>query len=468
MLLPETKEREYRFKLALRIGLPIFALVFALISSTLITTYESLQASFYFTSILLLAFSIYFILFLIYRGFDIKITDDISKAFTREYLYYYLNKEIKKHEEYSLMLISIDNLNDINTRYGLKNGDKVLYETVNYIGKYLENQKIVTFPVGHIKGGDFVIGLDGKKDDFNTILELFCLKSSEFKVNEIEVNISGAITDTSFSNTLEYLIENLFELQNENRNKKISKNKDTIKPNDLESYVIDAIENQSVEIMTQDVFQNNKVVMRECFIKLRSSNNEILHPKSYIKVVNRLGLRAEYDFLILENTIRNCIENYNKMFSIVIDPTSLRNHSFLNKTKELLRDNAHIKNRVVFMISENEYYSHTNKFNSILQSLRKEGVKICIDRLGSLHSSFLYLRELDIDMVRFDGSYTKDISTQATQSILQGFNLMAHEKGIATWLKMIENEKTKEFIQEIGIDYIQGKVLSELKTMEKL
>jgi len=40
MSLPQTKEREYRFKLALRMGLPIFALILALISNTLITIYE--------------------------------------------------------------------------------------------------------------------------------------------------------------------------------------------------------------------------------------------------------------------------------------------------------------------------------------------------------------------------------------------------------------------------------------------
>jgi len=47
MLLPETKEREYRFKLALRIGLPIFALVIALISKSFISNYESLDTFFY-------------------------------------------------------------------------------------------------------------------------------------------------------------------------------------------------------------------------------------------------------------------------------------------------------------------------------------------------------------------------------------------------------------------------------------
>ncbi|MDQ7060582.1 MAG: diguanylate cyclase [Sulfurimonas sp.] len=130
-------------------------------SSTLINTYESLQPSFYILSLLLLVFSIYFIFFLIYKGFDEPITERVSKTFTREYLYKYLKIKIKK--DYTLMLLSIDNLHNINTRYGIKNGDKVLRDVVLYMSEYFKDKNIVNFPMGHIKGGDFIIGLEGKK-----------------------------------------------------------------------------------------------------------------------------------------------------------------------------------------------------------------------------------------------------------------------------------------------------------------
>ena len=466
MLLPEIKEREYRFKLALRIGLPIFALIFALILSTFATTYESLHTTFYITSILLLTVSIYFIFFLIYRGFDARITEYVSKTFTREYLYTYLKKDIKTKKEYTLILLSIDNLHDINSRYGIPNGDKVLYEVVQYISQYFKDKKIGNFPMGHIKGGDFIIGLKGLKEEFASSLELLCLKSSEFKVDEIEVNISGAITDTSFSDNLEHMIENLFELQEANRTKKVLKKRDEINPNKLESYVIKAINEQAVTIMTQDIYEDSKPVMKECFARLKSSDEKILHPKSYMKIVNKLGLSAEYDFLILQKSILTCSES-DTLLSITLDPTSLRNHDFLTKAKELIRNNIHVKNRLVFLLSETEYYSHTDRYNATLQSLRKEGVKIAIDRLGSFHTSFLYLRDLDIDMVRFDTFYTKDIENIKYKSILQGFNTMAQSKGVKTWLKMVENIKIKELAKSINIDYTQGKELAQLKEESK-
>lgn len=463
MLLPQKKEREYRFRLALRMGLPIFALVLALISNTLITTYESLNSSFYFEAILLLAFSIYFIFYIIYTGFDVKITEEVSKTFTREYLYKYIQNEIEKNKDMTLMLISIDNLNDINNLYGIKNGDKVLYKVATWIEEYLIDKNIHNFPIGQIKGGDFVIGLVGDKSKYKSILDLMCLKSDDFKVDSMEVKISGAINDTKFSNQIDYLIENLFEIQNENKNLKSSSKEDEINPNELESFIIEAIKNKNFILNTQDVYENGMVILKECFIKLKTPKNKILHQKSYMKVVNRLGLMLDYDLMVLEEGINNCIHTCQEIIAITISPTSLRSYQFLTKVKELLNDNKDIKDRIMFILTETEYYSHIDKYNSILKTLRDLGVLIAIDRLGSIHTSFLYLRDLDIDVVRFDSFYLKEIKKRDYNSIIEGFNVMAHKKTVKTWIKMLENKESKNLVENIGIDYLQGKYLAPLE-----
>ncbi|MCD6433480.1 MAG: GGDEF domain-containing protein [Sulfurimonas sp.] len=444
-------------------GLPIFALIIAFISHTLINSYETLQVTFYFESILLLAFSIYFIFYIIYSGFDVKITDEVTKTFTREYLYKYLTKKLNKEKEYSLVLVSVCNLNDINATYGIKNGDKVLRRVASWIGDYLKERDIQSFPMGHIKGGDFILGLKGNREIYKTTLELMVLKSEDFKVDDIEVQISATVTDKIFSNELDYMIENLFQLQEENRSKKLSSKEDEINPNELDSLVISAIKQRSFSISTQSIFEGNKSTFNECFIKLKTQEGKMLYPKRYMKVINRLGLTADFDLMIIEKSVIKCNPFGNEIFAISISPTSLRNAAFLVKLKEFLNSNQGIKNRIMFILCEVEYYSHIERYNNTLKSLRDMGVLIAIDRVGAIHTSFLYLRDLNIDVVRFDSYYTKDIKNR---NIIDGFNLMAHQKGVKTWIKMIENEDVKKFAQEIGIDYLQGKYISPLKTEE--
>lgn len=460
MLLPQTKEREYRFKLALRMGLPIFALIIALVSHTLIENYTTLKPSFYIESILLLLVSVYFIFYLIYSGFNVKITDDVSKTFTREYLFSYLKKELKTNKEYTLILISIDNLNDINSLYSIKNGDKVLVSVAEWIGSYLKSQNIDNFPMGHIQGGDFLIGLKGLKSEYSTTLELLCLKSNEYKVGDIEVKISGAITDTEYSHDLNYMLERTFELQEKNKFFKNIENEENINPSELESLVIAAINARSVVVAHQDVYEGEKIAFKEYYIKLKSENGKILYPKNYHKVINKLGLGVEYDLMVLEELFLRYMEDETQRYAINVSPTSLRNEKYYSRVKELLKESS---KKIMFILSEQEYYSHTNRYNAIINSLRKSGVLITIDRLGSLHTSFLYLRELDVDIVRFDTYYSHQAKIFQNSSIVEGFVTMAHKKNIKTWIKNIESSQTLMAANEINIDYVQGRFLSELQ-----
>ncbi len=456
MLLPQTKEREYRFKLALRMGLPIFALVVAFIFHTFVSNYGNLTASMYIEAVLLLFVSIYFIFYLIYSGFEVKITDNITKTFTREYLYKYLIKELHNKKTYTLILLSVENLNDINKLYGIKNGDKVLREVVLWIAKYFKDADINNFPLGHLKGGDFIIGLEGKKEKYMTLLDLFCLKSNEFKVGDIEVKISGAIVDSRYSQELDYLIEHLFEIQNR---KKVTKEEE-INPNELESLVINAIKERNLLLMKQDVFENESLAFRECFVKLKGEDSKLIHPKTYIKVINKLSLGVDFDLLVIEEILQKSVEN--KIFhAINILPTSLRNDKFLFRVKELFKEYGTLN--IIFVLSEFEYYSHTQRYNHILHSLKKLGIKIAIDRLGSIHTSFLYLRELDIDIVRFDSYYSNDEKLKKNFNIVDGFVIMAHEKGVKTWIKNIQTQQSFELAKKVKVDYIQGKYLSELE-----
>lgn len=464
MLLPEIKEREYRFRLALRMVLPIFALVLSLILRAYTSDNDTNSSPLVFESILILAFSIYFIFYLIYEGFDTKITNSVSSVFTREYFYKYLKKELKKSNEYTLILISVDNLNEINSRYGIKNGDKVLSETVKWVAQYLKQKQITNFPIGHIKAGDFIIGLKGNKSEYKTIIELMCLKCEELKIDDIEVEISGAINDITLSKDINYLIENLFELQTKNKNSKYIGNiDDEMDPSELESYVINAIKRRDLLIKTQDVFEQDSAVAKECFVKLKTEENKVLHQKSYMKVLDKLRLMMDYDLIVLEKIISKCSDSNEESFAISVSPTSVRNPHFLSSVRELFKKNKNAKNRIIFLLSENEYYPRIERYNITLKELRDIGISIAIDRLGSIHASFLYLRDLDINLVRFDSFYTKDIIDYKNKSVIDGFNTMAHQKGVKTWIKMVENEDVSTISKELEIDYLQGKYLAPLE-----
>lgn len=463
MLLPQIKEREYRFKLALRMGLPIFALVFALVFHTLLSSKESLSTSFYVESILILFVSINFIFYLIYKGFDTKITDIVSGAFTREYMYECLKKEIKQHKEYTLVLVSISNLYEINSRYGLKNGDKILFETLNWMGEYFKSKNIINFPIGRIKGGDFVIGLRGGRSEYKTVVEFMLLKSDELKVDDIEVQIAVSMNDTALSNNLDFLLENLFELQKQNSKAASQLSDEEINPSELEYQVINAIKRGDLVLFTQDVFEKGSLAFKECSVKLKTIEEKLIHQRNYLKVLDKLRLMGDYDVMVIQKAIELCKKSKSDRYAVTIAATSIRNPLLFIKIKELLNQDETLKGRIILLFSENEYYPKIDRFNALLRQLRETGALIAIDRVGSLHTSFLYLRDLDIDIMRLSPFYTQNIEKKSHHSFVRGFQVMAHEKGVKSWMRMVEDEKSKEVAEELGIDYLQGKYLAPLE-----
>jgi len=102
--------------------------------------------------------------------------------------------------------------------------------------------------------------------------------------------------------------------------------------------------------MSQEVFTADKIIFRECYIKLKGQNNKIIHPKTYLKVINKLGLGVSFDLLVLEEILKNC-NNKEDIYTVNILPTSLRNDKFLAKTKELLKEYNNIK--IMFVLNEN-------------------------------------------------------------------------------------------------------------------
>ena len=469
MLFTEEKERSHRFKLALRMGLPIFALA-SVVSFAKITTYlDTIPPSFFIISIGVLGVMVYFIFYMIYRGMDERITDPVTHTFTREYLFTLFKKEIAKKEPYTLMLVSIDNLHDINDMFGVNNGDKVLYETAQWIGEFLEKKGINKFPIGHFKGGDFIIGLRGEKSKYLSVMELMCIKFEDKIVDEIEVHISGAIIDTTYSSDIDQLIEHLFELQKINREQKEPISDESHNPTELESGVIEALKNRSYSMMYQTIKKSdNSTYMLEGSIKLKQ-DTKLIHQKNFMPIIERLGLRREFDMMVLEQVIKDCITSKNAYkFAIALSPISVRNKKFLEYVQSLLYENEEVKNHIVFILSEKERYAHVSRYNMQLQAYRRMGIEIALDYLGNYHSTFDYIKEIKIDYLRFDGHFTKEIDKEVTKAIIKGFSLIARELKFKLWIKMIEDDKALKIAQNLHVDLMQGYALAKIEPIEEI
>ena len=468
MLLPEEKERALRFKLALRIGLPIF-LLFIIVSINFFSIEEKNNPSYYSVVVIsVFVVMIYYIFYLIYQGQQERITDPITHTFSREYLSNYFLKRIEKGP-YTILLVSVYNLHDINSRYGIKKGDKVLYEVGHWIGAYLKEKGIDRLPIGHYRGADFLIGLEGTKEQYQNLLDLMCLKFENKTIDEIEINFASAIIDTNYSRDLEQLIIRLFDLMEENMLYKQNSEEEEIDPTELESSVINAIKKHSFSLMYQIVDEKGTASMIEASIKLINHEGKIIHQNKFMPVINRLGLTRTYDEMILEKVVSACEKApHHLIVAIALSPSSVRNNIFFERAMTLLNHNEMARGRIMFVLSENEYYHDPKRYNELLQAYRRLGIFIAIDNFGASKSNIASLKDLKVDVIRFDNQYGKHINETEYQNIVKGLHIIAQGFGMSSWIRMVEDESAYKTVKSLGIDFIQGNYLGKITSLDEV
>jgi EAL domain-containing protein (putative c-di-GMP-specific phosphodiesterase class I)/GGDEF domain-containing protein len=465
MLYPEAKERENRFKLALRMGLPVFALAAITTASVLLRYFNTIPYVFIIVAFSVLGIMVYYLFYLIYQGFNERITDPISHAFTREYFMSLMQKELKKRD-YTFMLMSVINLDDINQRYGFANGDKILYNIANRFADYLSERKLTRVPIGHFKGGDFIVALEGTQDQYRSLMDVMCVKFQHHSLEDIEIDIVGSMTDSTRTKSPEKIIEWLYELQSENQKMLHESEEEEVDPDTIERLVIDAVEARSFSYRYQAAYQDDKPVLYEMAVKLVSAEGKLVHQKRFMPVINRLGLLRQFDEIQTEAALKEVplLEEGQKI-AVNVSPSSLRNPLFFEQIMLRMSNNDRLKDRLVFIISENNYFHQVRQFNTRLQAFRRTGIYIALDRLGGQHSSMRYLHDLEVDIVRFESYLGKTITDPKIEALLEGLQHTVKALGYQSWIRMIEDEEQYEAAKKMGIDIKQGRYLSPIDTI---
>lgn len=469
MLYPQKKERSHRFMLALRIGLPLFLLTIILIFACFSDCFQDISISFFVFAILTLLISVHFIFYMIHRGFDEQITDPITHTFTRQKIMSILQKDLVEHKDYSIILISVENLADINSSYGIKTGDEILKTIINNIGSFFKQKGFNNFPIGHFRGGHFLIGLEGNYNTIKPFLEMICLKFDDFVLNNIEIKIRGSMVDKSLGSDVIALTERVFELKEaEVADEEFVKSpsKDDISLLELDKNIIYAIENQTFSLKFQPVQADEKIA--QVSIKLKGKNEKIIHQKTFMPVIKRLGYEKEYDEIVLNKVLQVCRKNKNISFAFRLSPSVLRNRYFFIKFKQMVENENIDFSRLIIILSEKEVYANIKKYNNILQEYRKLGIRFALDGVGSLNASVEYIKRLEVDIIRFDKPFSKYINSHAYRSILHSYVQMGKNMNMKSWIKMVDNEDAKKYFEDIKIDYIQGNIVSKIIDFKEL
>jgi EAL domain-containing protein (putative c-di-GMP-specific phosphodiesterase class I) len=125
-------------------------------------------------------------------------------------------------------------------------------------------------------------------------------------------------------------------------------------------------------------------------------------------------------------------------------------------------------NAITVEITEGLLLKESGKVRQRLLEYRSSGIEVSIDDFGTGFSSLSYLKQFDIDYIKIDRSFVKDLERdQDDRALTEAIIVMAHKLGIRTIAEGVETEVQSDLLASFGCDYAQGFLFSPAVTAEE-
>ena len=116
---------------------------------------------------------------------------------------------------------------------------------------------------------------------------------------------------------------------------------------------------------------------------------------------------------------------------------------------------------VEFEITESVLMQHEQSALDALKAFREKGIRIAIDDFGTGYSSLSYLTRFQVDTLKIDRSFIRDMTIgENAAALVRAMIAMAHTLKLKVVAEGVETPEQLALLRDFGCDVIQGYVFS--------
>ncbi|MDH5446276.1 MAG: EAL domain-containing protein [Gammaproteobacteria bacterium] len=375
----------------------------------------------------------------------------------------------------ALLFIDLDQFKYINDTMGHQAGDECLLSVTRSLSTTLRNIDIM----GRLGGDEFGVILPHTTLDEAVIVAQHLLDQLENRApfqEELTTHISASIGITIFTehgSTPSELLAKADAAMYAAKRKGRSQYHTYMHDDETllqmhakvhwEDKIHRALSEDRFTLHYQPIFnlKTMEIIHYEALLRLEDQDGSLIYPHAFLDTAEHFGLIRDIDKWVLRSAVAmqaESIQSGNPIsIAINLSGRNFGHSDILHHLTEALDEFQADPQALIFEVTETAAVENFGRARSFIESLRSLGCRFALDDFGVGYSSFHYLRNLPVDMIKIDGSFVRNLHlNQFDRIIIKAIADVAEGLAILTIAEFVENEEIRELLIELGIEFGQG------------
>lgn len=381
----------------------------------------------------------------------------------------------RHNERLCLMFLDLDRFKDVNDTLGHEVGDELLRQMAFRIRQCVREVDTVA----RLGGDEFTIILSAVESKSHAVAiaqKLIHEIEQPLTIKEQTLRVTTSIGVTFYPDDAE---EAGMLIQNADRSMYAAKDMGgsafKFYTSELESswrsrtFIISeleaAIERGELEVFYQPLLAVNSddvCISAEALVRWQHPQRGLIPPAEFLPQAERMGMIEKIDDYVFRQVCLQIKNWQQRGIGDVHVSVNRSAHNFANQRGRLdwlavIREQGIDASLITLEITESALMQRHAEGRHLLKRLRQADVQIAVDDFGTGYSSLSYLKEMDVDYLKIDRSFIRDLeSDENDRAIIEAITGMARHLGIEVIAEGVETLSQQVILQQIGCQWLQG------------
>ncbi len=400
-----------------------------------------------------------------------ELTGHFNRTRLREALTQAIASSLRSEVPGAYLAIGVDKLGTINDAFGYETADQVLIE----IGQRLDRQCRDSDVIGRVGGDRFGVVLTNcEPENIATVAEkiLALIGQAPIATSVGPIYATVSVGSVSFPeqgrNSYDVMARAetaLAEAKRAGRDcfvpYRIAEAQKRQQRTDiaLGERVQRALKENRLVFAYQPVVNSDSgaVAYYECLLRMIAEDGDVVSAAAFVPVIEQLGFIRLLDRYVLERAVGEASQHPECSLAFNISGLTASDHAWLRLLVSLLRDRPEVARRLIVEITETAALHDIQESARFVGTLRELGCRVALDDFGAGFTSFRYIQTLDVDIVKIDGSFVRNLAeSYDNQIFLRHLVGLADAFGLITVAECVESARAASILRQEGVRLLQG------------